>query len=411
MIHVAYGLCDLDGHYSKFCGTSILSIFENTREQVTVHIIHDQTLTPDNRDKFIYLAGQYNQWIKFYDVDACAPERMRYLRQSLAERFGAFSLIGMFFRLLIPEIISPSLDKIIYLDAGDTIVNLDIKKLWNVELGDRPLAAASDYDRFQNVPQQRNLCDDGFVEPEKYFNSGVLIINLELWRANMDKIFGRGGGYDLWINNYRRYTFFDQDILNYCFAKDAVRLPDEFNCFVIFERMGENRSMIRQKLYHFAGFKPDLNIDDPFNRLWFEYFTKTPWFDVEMFKGLFHVFNQQYDRQKIELLNVSNLQARRRRSFFVEPHNVEALRGLFKVADDEPVFNASAPDALRLLANTMHNDGGRHVCFILHGNYNSIRQFLLTQNFVENLDFINAIIFLNSQMGVPLSSQNVLRMM
>ena len=58
MIHVCYGLYDKNGHYSKFTGTSILSMFENTNEDVTVHILHDNTLTQENRDKFIYIAGK-----------------------------------------------------------------------------------------------------------------------------------------------------------------------------------------------------------------------------------------------------------------------------------------------------------------------------------------------------------------
>ncbi len=61
MIHVCYGLHDGDGRYSKFTGTSILSMFENATtppRSVTVHILHDDTLTADNRDKFSYLAGQ-----------------------------------------------------------------------------------------------------------------------------------------------------------------------------------------------------------------------------------------------------------------------------------------------------------------------------------------------------------------
>jgi len=52
MIHVCYGIYDDTGRYSKFTGMSILSMFENTRTEVTVHLLHDDTLTDDNRDKF-----------------------------------------------------------------------------------------------------------------------------------------------------------------------------------------------------------------------------------------------------------------------------------------------------------------------------------------------------------------------
>ncbi len=41
MIHICYGIYDKTGHYSKFIGISMISIFENTKESVTVHILHD----------------------------------------------------------------------------------------------------------------------------------------------------------------------------------------------------------------------------------------------------------------------------------------------------------------------------------------------------------------------------------
>ena len=72
MIHVAYGLHDKTGHYSKFVGTSMLSLFENhytPPRSITVHLLHDNTLTLDNYEKFVYLTGQYNQIIKFYNVE------------------------------------------------------------------------------------------------------------------------------------------------------------------------------------------------------------------------------------------------------------------------------------------------------------------------------------------------------
>ena len=69
MIQVCFGLHDADGHYSKFTGTTLTSIFENTCAEVTAHLLHDDTLTQDNREKFSALARRYNQTIKFYNVE------------------------------------------------------------------------------------------------------------------------------------------------------------------------------------------------------------------------------------------------------------------------------------------------------------------------------------------------------
>ena len=56
MIHVGFSLYDKTGRYSKFTGTAILSMFENTKSEVTVHILHDNTVSADIRNKFSSLA-------------------------------------------------------------------------------------------------------------------------------------------------------------------------------------------------------------------------------------------------------------------------------------------------------------------------------------------------------------------
>ena len=76
MIHVCFALRDETGYSAKFVGTAMLSMFENIFKplpSITVHILHDNTLTADNRSKFSYLAGRYGQQVKFYNVvELCA---------------------------------------------------------------------------------------------------------------------------------------------------------------------------------------------------------------------------------------------------------------------------------------------------------------------------------------------------
>lgn len=55
MIHVCYAVYDRDGRFSKNIGTSMVSIFENTSEWITVHLLHDNTLNEANRTKFILM--------------------------------------------------------------------------------------------------------------------------------------------------------------------------------------------------------------------------------------------------------------------------------------------------------------------------------------------------------------------
>ncbi|MBR6887897.1 MAG: hypothetical protein IKN16_05570 [Selenomonadaceae bacterium] len=138
MIHVCFSLYDKTGRYSKFTGTTVCSIFENTTSDVTVHILHDNTLTDDNRDKFIYLAGRYGQAVKFYDVEKLCADKIREMI-ALSSENSRFT-VGALYRLFVPQVLPNTVNKIIYLDS-DLIVNLDIKELWQIELDDKILAA------------------------------------------------------------------------------------------------------------------------------------------------------------------------------------------------------------------------------------------------------------------------------
>ena len=354
MIHVCYGLYDRDGHYAKFCGTSIVSMFENTSASVTVHLLHDSTLTPDNRDKFNMIAGRYNQHIKFYNVDQLAAARIEHIKKALPFVMNHLFSIAALYRLMLPEILSKDIDKIVYLDAGDTMVHLDIRRLWNVSVEEHPIAA---FDEINNGPgiASVSMCAHGLVRPENYFNSGVLVMNLNYFRNNPDTIWGANGGFDFYVNHQHVMPYLDQEILNYCFSENHVRLSSDFNCFVGYARARSDRIGIERKLYHFANHKPDLDISDDFNRLYLEYFAKTPWFNADIFQAIVNSIDDRQKRLEMSLVNMTKLLAKNRRAFITDEYNIPPLRALFSIADDELVIIASKPDAIEKLAEALRS--------------------------------------------------------
>ena len=181
MIHVCFGFIDNSGRCSKFAGASMCSVFENTKSKITIHLIHDSTLTESNREKFIELAENYRQQIQFYNLETLKPEKLQWIREQLPWTVKSFLTIGALYRLFIPELLPAEIERAIYLDS-DTIVNLNINELWTLDLQNKPIAA---------VPE-RLICggnnsirvDDTFVvkngiaTSEEYFNSGILVMNL-----------------------------------------------------------------------------------------------------------------------------------------------------------------------------------------------------------------------------------------
>lgn len=86
----------------------------------------------------------------------------------------------IYYRIFLPEMF-PQYDKGIYLDS-DIIVRTDIAEMFNIELGDNVLAACTDMSTQTNELLCRYFDDAVGVQHEKYFNSGVLLMNFKKFR-------------------------------------------------------------------------------------------------------------------------------------------------------------------------------------------------------------------------------------
>lgn len=392
MIHVAYRLGGGDGFYAKMLGTSMLSMFENTKEKVTVHVMHNDSLTPDNRGRFCYIAGQYNQKIEFHHAEKIAAEALKRIEEVYPtdDRVKRYTKAG-WYSLIVHEVF-PHLDKIIFLGA-DTIIDLDIAELWAYDLDDEyGFAAVPEItSRVKGAPRLINVMH---VREKDYLNADVLLLKPKFFQENFERIL-EGCKFIRKI----AAPYLDQDTLNYLFSEKYLKLPRKFNAMVTYLR---KNPFIGKEIYHFAGRKPDLNTDDVYNRLYLEYFLKTPWANVDMFGNIDKYFKRFYNENKNTLLHFTNLLAERERVFFVDGNDVEAIRQIFAVRDSELLIDADDPNGGGKFLDALNESCGKKVVFILSVNYFAIRIALLQNGFVEGRDFVNGIMFLSEQYGVNL---------
>lgn len=130
-----------------------------------------------------------------------------------------------YYRVMLPRLL-PELDKLLYLDC-DLVALASLSGLWTTELGDKGLAAAPDFidyvkDELHNF---EHLTGFGFNPYRTYFNSGVLLLNLEKMRSmNFEELF-----FDTRQKLEGRIRFSDQDIYNYLFQNDQLILPQGWN--------------------------------------------------------------------------------------------------------------------------------------------------------------------------------------
>ena len=336
MIHVCFGLYDKTGRYSKFTGTTMFSLFANTKSEVTAHILHDNTLTQDSLDKFSVVANQFNQRVKFYNVETLCADGLAEIKRLVPTVSGSRYSIATFYRFLIPQLFSSDIEKIIYLDS-DIIVNLDVSELWQIDLGDKVLAAAPEaVINHLDHPfhaKTKFIMAKGFVAYEDYFCAGVLLVNLKILRGEQEKL-SRGLKF---FNENPEMDNFDQDILNYLYSKDYVKLPENFHVFIGIERrVGKNN--LRAAIYHYAGWTCGLNMNDPFNRLWMKYFIQTPWFDEESIGRLYNGSKKIQDSLRGTMIKLTALISGKTRGFIVSKGDVDAIKKLFAVRNDEELI-------------------------------------------------------------------------
>ena len=150
---------------------------------------------------------------------------------------------------------------------------------------------------------------------------------------------------------------------------------------------------------------------DNFNRSWFSYFEKTPWFN----ENVIAQFDEEYRKLNAELKNfavqISALISGKSRAFFTAAQNIEVLKKIFLVRDDEQIISLVNQESFQTLIKSMAESRGKKVFFILFEQYNKLRDDLKKAGFVEGQDFINATKFLSDANGVQLNTCNLIRNM
>lgn len=137
---------------------------------------------------------------------------------------GEWHSRAAYLRLLIPELV-PEVRKAIYLDS-DMIVEGDLADLWATPLKGRPCAAVEDY----YYPTVEAAMSKTYhlleIPPETaYFNSGLLVINLEYWRTHGT----HRKALSLLAERGELFAYGDQDALNAVSAGKWLRLDRRWN--------------------------------------------------------------------------------------------------------------------------------------------------------------------------------------
>lgn len=196
------------------------SLAVNTRKNVEIFVLNKEWKGDDKIDFIETFSNNKNISIKFLDMESY--ECLKHFKTTKNIP------IESYFRLFLPEVLPDNVEQIIYLD-GDIIVEGDIEELWNIPIGEHALMAVSEmfYEaHYVSSPLALHTFKKlNIPEKSKYFNAGVLKINIKKWKENniAKRII------DYLIENKDEVLWHDQDGLNAVLWNDWGELPSEWN--------------------------------------------------------------------------------------------------------------------------------------------------------------------------------------
>ena len=202
-------LATLNSNYLKPLKIMLKSLFFNNRKlDFAIYVMHSSLTEDEIRDLRRYVEGKGHQLHSIRigsDVFHDAPVLPHYTKE-------------MYYRLLAFKFLPEEMERILYLDPDILVIN-SVEELYKMDLDGYLYAAA-----YHDLPpvKEINKIRLNQYEMDAYYNSGVLLMNLELQRRLIDEreIF------DFVRENRAKLIMPDQDIMNALYSK-RIKTLDE----------------------------------------------------------------------------------------------------------------------------------------------------------------------------------------
>lgn len=244
MIHIVFSV---DEKYIPHMGVAMTSILANASEkdEFFFHVISD-SISEGSRSKILSLRE-----IKHFELEiADAGEEIRGKIEKIKKiaRCCHLTASETYFRLFIGSIF-PDIERALYLDS-DIVVLGSLAPLWKTDLASHTIAVVEEL--------KRPVPPDFAMGIPHYFNSGVMLFNLDRWRSM---------GYEercMGIENsvLEMIQFADQSILNHIFRDgDFVDLGIYYNYMVSQQKYMSDKDVYGSPqsepiIIHYTSLKP-----------------------------------------------------------------------------------------------------------------------------------------------------------
>lgn len=256
----------VDDVYIPFLAVALQSLIDNASDKnyYSIKILYTN-ISEENQAK-INKYQKENVDIEFVDLNYYINK----VKDKLYTR--DYYSATTYFRLFIPDLY-PQYDKVLYLDS-DIVVLSDIADLYNIDMEDNLVAAAPD-DVIQTIKVFQEYAElvVGVTDHKRYFNAGILLMNLdELRKFKFQDKF-------LYLLSKVKFSVAqDQDYLNRL-CKGRVKLIEN-----TWDRMPIGEDTVKREDLHLIhynlAFKPWHFEDILYKEYFWKYAQQTEFFDI-----------------------------------------------------------------------------------------------------------------------------------
>ncbi|MBY7145045.1 glycosyltransferase family 8 protein [Virgibacillus sp. NKC19-3] len=202
-------LVTLNSNYIKPLKVMLHSLFVNNQEEAfTVYLMHTSMKEAELSDINQYIVERGHRLVVITvtnDYFQAAPVVKHYTKE-------------MYYRLLAFQFLPSDLDKIVYLDPDILVIN-EIRTLYDIDISGYLYAAA--YHEVASATEINKLRLKPY-DMDAYYNSGVLVMNLNLQREKIkeQEIFN-------YVEEHKKRLLYpDQDIINALYSQDIKNLDE-----------------------------------------------------------------------------------------------------------------------------------------------------------------------------------------
>ncbi|MBM0204174.1 glycosyltransferase family 8 protein [Micromonospora sp. STR1s_5] len=239
MLHVA---CVADANYGAYAGITLASVIaSNDPAKLHLHVFSDG-ITPKDIRRLGRMAQSAGARLSLYDIRPTLDGHPALQAPSHYSR-------AAYGRLFMADFLADDIEWILYLDC-DVICQRPLAELWAAR-DTIPLAGAvRDVWEDPNLAHKRAI---GIDPGQTYYNSGVFLVNVNLWRKRklMKPLLE-------FLKANPKVKFVDQDAINAVIGWEITELPRKWNVFLYAPDEGEMAELLfaGHNIHYCAGLKP-----------------------------------------------------------------------------------------------------------------------------------------------------------